>query len=349
MSESRLRRFRSFWVRHRTLFWSLHSVWALATGVLVIVLARERYGFLPWLVLFLALTWASTLFFNGRGSGADARSHADSSDAPPLGDEATSYVTRTMYQETLFFLLPFYAYSTVLGSINMGFVLLLGALALLSCLDLLFDRWMRSSALFSMLFFSLIAFAAVNLLLPILFPIDPSVSTPAAAGLAVASAVPLAMRGAAPSRRSWGMLGLAAVALLGVATWLPSVIPPVPLRLESAVFTSDIERSTLVPRDTLVGSVRADELNGALFLLVEVFAPAVVPTRVSLQWLHDGTLVRASREVEITAHEGGFRLWDAWRPDPPGLPAGQYEVRLYARGDRAFGSTRIFIEPARSP
>jgi hypothetical protein len=255
---------------------------------------------------------------------------------------------RTMYQETLFFLLPFYAYSTVVGSINMGFVLLLGALALLSCLDLLFDRWMRSSALFSMLFFSLIAFAAVNLLLPILFPIDPSVATPAAAGLAVASAVPLAMRGAAPSRRSWGLLGLA-VALLGVATWLPRLIPPVPLRLERAVFTSDIDRSTLVPRDTLVGSVAADELDGALFLLVEVFAPAVVPTQVSLQWLHDGTLVRESREVEITAHEGGFRVWDAWRPETPRVPAGQYEVRLHARGDRAFGSTRIFIEPARSP
>lgn len=54
-----------FWARHRT----LHSVWALATGLVVILFARERYGFGPWVVLFLVLTWASTLFFGRRVAG----------------------------------------------------------------------------------------------------------------------------------------------------------------------------------------------------------------------------------------------------------------------------------------
>ncbi|HSG46629.1 MAG TPA: hypothetical protein VLA43_02325, partial [Longimicrobiales bacterium] len=50
-----------YWARHRTLFWMLHSFWALATGVAVLLLARERYAFVPWVVAFLGLTWASTL------------------------------------------------------------------------------------------------------------------------------------------------------------------------------------------------------------------------------------------------------------------------------------------------
>lgn len=63
MNEPPRGRFRRFWQKHRTLFWTLHSVWALATGVGVIVLARERYGFVPWVLLFLGLTWLSTLYF----------------------------------------------------------------------------------------------------------------------------------------------------------------------------------------------------------------------------------------------------------------------------------------------
>lgn len=47
-SGSFTRRFTSFWHRHRSLFWTVHSLWALATGVFVVYLARERYAFVPW-------------------------------------------------------------------------------------------------------------------------------------------------------------------------------------------------------------------------------------------------------------------------------------------------------------
>jgi len=31
------------WGRHRTLIWRLHSAWALAAGIFIVLLARERY------------------------------------------------------------------------------------------------------------------------------------------------------------------------------------------------------------------------------------------------------------------------------------------------------------------
>lgn len=77
------RRAAAFWGRHRSLFWMLHSVWALATGVVVLLLAWERYAFVPWVVVFLGLTWLSTLFF-----GSSAREEW----TPTLGGEVSSYV-----------------------------------------------------------------------------------------------------------------------------------------------------------------------------------------------------------------------------------------------------------------
>lgn len=336
-------RFRLFWKRHRTLFWTLHSVWALATGVTVIVLARERYGFVPWVVLFLGLTWLSTLYFGRKVVQVEGGAAAGND--PGLAQEATSYVTRSMYQETLFFLLPFYAYSTVVRAPSVVFTILLGALALFSCLDLIFDRWLRGSGVGSLLFFGLVTFAGVNLLIPILLPVDPTTATQIAAGVAVASALPLVLHGARPSRKGGVLLAITAMAFLTLTIGLPRLVPPVPLRLQNAVFSSNIDRATLQLADTVSDGVPADRLAGGLYVMMEVFAPAIVPTDVNLRWERDGEPVRTSRTVEITAHEMGFRIWDAWRPETGTIEPGRYEVILETGARRVFGSARIRLAP----
>lgn len=333
--------FRVFWVRHRRLFWTLHSLWALATGVFVVWLARERYSFVPWVVLFLALTWASTLYFGRRlpGGGKDGRS----APAPGLGEEATSYLTRTLYQETLFFLLPFYAYSTVVGSLNMVFLLGLGALAFVSCLDLVFDRWLRESPVAALVFFALVAFSALNLLLPILMPIAPFWATRIAVTVAIASALPLAHGSLEWTRTTKLRVGAAALGFAIVGLGFPQVIPPVPLRLESATFSRDIERSTLEPVGPVDDPANLSQLDGAVVVVLQVFAPTVVPTRVVLVWKQDGAVVRESREIEILAHELGFRVWDAWRPPEARLVPGHYEVVLRTASGRLFGKADLDI------
>jgi hypothetical protein len=334
-------RFRRFWVRNRTLFWALHSLWALATGVAVIVLARDRYGFVPWVVLFLVLTWVSTLFFGGRVAGELVGTRRSAS--PGFGEEATSYLTRTMYQETLFFLLPFYWYSTVLQSLNLTFSLLLVGLAVLSCLDLLFDGWMRRSQVFGLVFFATVAFAAWNLLVPILFPVDPRFGTPIAAVVAVGSALPLTMRGASTGRAGRMRIALASAVILAIAIGVPRLVPPVPLRAQSVVFTSEIDRSTLAPFDTLSSPVDPALLGGSLYLLVEVFSPSIMPTTVTLEWQLDGEVIRTTREIEITAHDIGFRVWDRWEPLDGPIRSGEYRVVLRTGGERIFGMAGIRV------
>ena len=323
-------------------------MWALATGVVVIVLARERYGFVPWVVFFLVLTWASTLWFGRRRSTAP-RGEEEGGRAVPatpgVAVEATSYLTRTMYQETLFFLLPFYAYSTVVGEPSMVFTALLGTLAVLSCIDLLFDRWLRESALVGLLFFAVVTFAAVNLLIPILLPLDPAVAERIAAGVALVAALPLAIKRDHPSTVERVGLGVVAVGFLVFTLGLPQLVPPVPLRLQSATFASGIDRARLMLPDTLSETTSVGSVPEGVFVLFEVFAPTVVPTEVHLQWERDGALLREGRDIEITAHELGFRIWDAWRPTGTALVPGRYRVVMETRGDRVFGAAELVVRP----
>ncbi len=332
-----------FWSKHRTLFWTLHSVWALATGVLIIWLAREQYGFVPWVVLFLGLTWLSTLYFGRKD--ASALAGADTTQPPGPAAEATSYVTRVMYQETLFFLLPFYAYSMVIDAPNVIFMVLLGSLAILSCIDLVFDRWLRTSRVVSLLFFALVTFAAVNLLIPMLVPLDPARATMIAAGVAVTSALPLALQGVRPSRKEAGYLALCTAIFLSIVIGYPRLIPPVPLRLQEVTFAADIDRDSLEVTMPLQDEVRSAVLGDGLYVRIHVFSPTIVPARVNLRWEFDGETIRDTRTIDITAHSGGFRIWDVWRPESGGVEPGRYHVILEMQARQVFGTATIIVNP----
>ena len=334
-------RVRRFWVRHRTLFWTLHSIWALVVGAGVIFLAQEQYGFVPWVVLFLILTWASTLFFSR--AIVDNDGSIDKAGEHGLHRELASYLTRVMYQQTLFFMLPFYWYSTVVRSPNVVFSALLAGLALLACVDLVFDRWLRTRPLFGLVYFATVTFAAINLMLPILFPIDPTFGTPVAALIAVGGAVPLALRGSLTGRFDRIWIGLLGACFLGLVIGLPRLVPPVPLRVQNATFASDIDRATLVPAESLESSVISRRLRGTIFVLVEVFAPSKLPINVRLQWKRDGEEIRTSREIEIVAHDLGFRIWDGFRSGSGEIPPGKYEVVFRTTGNRVFGVAEVNV------
>ncbi len=312
-------------------------MWAMASGTAVVVLARERYRLVPWVVLFLALTWGSALFFGRATAALEAG-------PPGLVREVTSYITRVLYQETLFFLLPFYAYSTVPDSANVVFLGLLAGLAVLSCVDLLFDRWLRTRPVFALSFFALVAFAALNLLLPLLLGLRPRLAIPVAALTAAAGAGVLALR-TAP--RGWGVrlrLAGAGALIVGVVVGFPELIPPVPLRLEGYAFSTGMNRRTMTLPDTLRGRVPAARLDGSLVVVFEVFAPTALPATVQLEWRRDGRLVRTSRDVSITAHAAGFRVWDGWHPPSGAVPPGHYRVVLESSGRRVFGVARLVVE-----
>lgn len=325
------------WHRHRRQFWIAHSVWSLVTGAAIVLLVRERYHLVAWVVGFLALTWALTLFFGRTAAAADR--------TPGLAHELTSYITRVLYQETLFFLIPFYAASTVPGSANTLFLAALVGLAVLSCMDLLFDQWLRTRPVFALTFFATVAFAALNLLLPLLVGLAPGSAAPVAAALSIGGVAPLTLRAAAVARRVRLRLVAAAAGLLAMTLAAPALIPPVPLRLMTATFATAIDAATLTPRQALASPVSPDELRGHMvFVIAQVFAPSALPTGVRLEWRRDGELLRVSREVTITAHPAGFRVWDGWRAPPGRVSPGHYTVLVRTAGGQAIGRAALVVD-----
>ncbi len=324
--------------RYSRAFWVGHSIWALFTGSVVLVLAHNRYGYLPWVILFLTLTWASTLFFSRFALLGSSR-------AARLARGFVSYLTRIMYQETLFFILPFYFYSTTFPSWNSAYVVALAGLAVFSCVDIPFDHLLRTSRPFALGFFGIVTFSALQFFLPLVLTLQIHQGSYLAALLALLAAVPLAY----PWRElrqpmTLGRIAAAlAVAMLAVRLLLP-VIPPVPLRLAKVRFAAALDPRTIqapveytrqIPRSVLAG--------GRLYAIVSVFAPSRLPATITLRFVRDGQVLRTSRSVNLVAHSRGFRVWDTMRPGPEGFVPGMYTLEVWTGDGQLLGRATVEV------
>jgi hypothetical protein len=329
-------RFEELHERYARLFWTLHSTWALLTGVAVLVLAHNRYGYVPWVVFFLALTWGSTLLFS-RLAGTTP------SAAMRLAQGFVSYLTRVMYQETLFFLIPFYFYSTTFPSLNSAYVVALAALAVLSCFDLVFDRLMRGSRAFALAFFAVVSFSALQFLFPLLFGLRVHLSSYLAAVLAVVAAVPLAFPWAT-LRRPLGLLAVGAAVLLalGFVRVLRPAVPPVPLRLIKVRFASTFDPRTLTAPEEYMDTMPLEAVRDhKLYVIATVFAPTELHTSINIRFLRDGKQLRTSRTVDLIVHSRGFRVFDALPASRHAFRPGRYAAEVWTADGQLVGRAII--------
>ena len=330
--------------RYSRLFWTFHSVWALLSGGIVLVLSHNRYGYLPWVVLFLALTWASTLFFSRFAIGSGSR-------RAQLAKGVVSYVTRIMYQETLFFLLPFYFNSTTFPSWNCFYVIALGALAVLSCFDLVFDRLLRSSRAFSLAFFGIVTYSALQFFLPLLFHVRVHNGAYLAAAVSFFAAVPLAFSGRdLREGKRWAAIVVALAVIIGVLKVARVVVPPVPLRLWDLHFGPDLDLRTVRMSREFPATVHQGDLdNGRLYVIAVVFSPGKLPVDVQLHFFRDGHLLRVSRVVELIAHDRGFRVYDVLRArSGAGFTPGKYEVEVWTGEGQLVGRRSVRVLAGRA-
>lgn len=324
--------------RYRRPFWIVHSIWALVTGAAVVWLARERYELVPWVVGFLALTWLASLLFGRAGRVARERGER------PFSHGVVSYLTRIMYQEVLLFMLPLYAASTTVRSPNLLFTAVLLLLGVLACLDLTFDRLLRESPGFAFAFFAVVTFAAVNVLLPLVLAVPPGTAVWIAGVTAFVAAAPLAFtdgRGVDPARA----IGAASAACLVAALVLLGrpAVPPAPLRLVKPVFAAGIDRETLEVRSPLGSRVALSELGGVIVFRCQVVAPSRLTTAVEMRWTLDGLPLHSSRQVDVVAHDGGFRLWDSTRRASHRPRPGRYEVKVVTRDGQLLGRKALVV------
>lgn len=287
----RFAKIRGFFARHGHLLWWAHSAYAMSFGAMVVIYAGKGYDNARWMVVLLGAGWVVLiLFFKLFGTGRGQKDKIKDTKAK-VRFYVMTLALKNLYQSMLFFLLPFYYKSATFDSPNRFFVYVLGLLAILSTVDVVFDQFlMRWKAPASLVYF-FILFACLNLVLPALLPNTRTLITLLAAA-AVAAVVFFTMQ--VPARyllRPLYVIALMAfiAASVSAAYFGRRGIPPVPMYIsDGAVGPS------LLPDGRLSMQVSRlhESLINEMHALTDVLIPGGHGDHLFHVWRHNGLAVQ---------------------------------------------------------
>ncbi len=297
-----IRRAGDFIHRHEFTLWWLHSTYALLLGIGAMWLVTRNYGFLRLVLLYIGFIWITSLFLpvivNRPWLTPKWRERLRL---------VINYFNKNFYQQLLFFLLPIYYASTTFGSRNMIFFLLLTASAVLSTMDIVYDRYVSVQWQLTALFFMFNLFASINVMLPLLWAISNHWALWISAILAFGGFASMVHRLAGlrgPDAKI--LLGVAGVALFIIIWFFAPYIPPAPLTLGSTEFGRAVDKSLNVvsPLDSLPSQ------PGKIVAVTSIKAPLGLKEQVRHRWLLDGKVIFVSKLYSVTGgRKEGYRLW----------------------------------------
>lgn len=325
----------SFLHRHELLLWSLHSLWALSLGVVVMWAGSHNYAWIRITILYIAFLWVASLFVPEL--------------VDPLGQATKwrgrlrlviNYFSKNFYQQLLFFLLPIYYASATGWSLNLLFVAFVAVSALISTLDIFYDRHLSVRRGLMAIFFAFNLFACINVMLPLLWSISNSVALPVSAALAVVAFATIRYKfGALAEFQLRLQVGLAAIALVLLVALGRPVIPPAPLRVLTTEFGQGIDRRTFQVVKPL------DELplgwSGRVYAVTSIYAPLGLSDRIGHRWYLDGRLVYTSPFYRVEGgRKEGFRLWTS-APAKDVQPGDRMRVEVWTEAGQLVGRADV--------
>ncbi|MBA4726123.1 MAG: DUF2914 domain-containing protein [Pseudomonas sp.] len=258
---------------------------------------------------------------------------------PPL----LRYATQMVHQESLFFIIPFFAITTTWNSGQALFTGLLGAAALVSLIDPLYYRWLAPRRWVYLGFHALTLFAVLLTALPIIFHL----STPQSYQLALAVAVLLALPSLSGLFPRWRWRNVPGVLLLAVAVgaagWLGRTwVPPATLWLTDVAVTMSLDDRQRKPGKGL-REVSTTELSiNGLYAYTAINAPRGLKERIYHEWTHNGRRVdRIALDIS-GGREAGYRAWTHKR-NFPAQPAGRWRVRVVTEAGQMIGMLRFRV------
>jgi uncharacterized protein DUF5924/DUF2914 family protein len=334
-----------FFAEHGRKLWWLHSLYALAIGVGVLAFAQKGFEHARWLSVSLVLAWLLVVvFFRVFGSGANQKSLEEVGPKTKVRFYVMTYALKNLYQGMLFFLLPFYWKATTFDALNAWFVLLLAACAVLSTLDIVFDRVLMKWAVLASAFHGIILFGCLNLVIPAVFTEARTlVSMCIAAGVAClafwtfhlptsALKKPLVVAGVVLT------IG-AGVALVDVAR---AAIPPVPMYVSSAAVGPK-----LLPDGRL--AMKVTSLDASVITELQAVTDVVVPggkgERLHHVWRHEGVAIpRGTKDTRVPGPVGTVRLESGLvGQDLPKKLAGHWTVDVETEDGQLVGRTEFDV------
>ena len=336
---------KTFFKRHGRKIWWLHSAYALGLGITVVTFAQKGFDHARYLAASASAAWLLViLFFRVFGSGRK-QSHEHAAPKVKLRFFAMTYALKNLYQGMLFFLLPFYWKSTTFGSPNMWFVIVLGACALLSTLDIVFDRVVFRFRAIASVFHAVALFGAAALAVPALFP-----ETRTLVSLLVATAISvlafwtmhfdLAMLKA---KRWLALFAFTMLAAVGIAYEGRTVIPPVPMYVAHGAV------GTLLLPDGRLGMEVSDlhpSVIDKLVAITDVVVPGGHGDRLFHVWRHNGAEIhRATEDTTADSNvKGTVRLRSGLTPEQlPTNLLGQWSVDVETEDGQLVGRTTFTV------
>ncbi|MCX6550685.1 MAG: DUF5924 family protein [Acidobacteria bacterium] len=305
--------------RHASLLWWLHSFYVLALGTGIMWLGSRNIAWLRFAAFYLLFIWLSSVFLvevvNRREGVWWSRARI-----------AVNYVNKNFYQQLLFFILPIYAASTTVWSGNLIFVVVLAVSAVLSTLDLVYDRFLSVHRTWAASFFAFNVFAVVNVALPLLLGISNRQALMLSTVAAVVGFATIAWR-LSHLRRTATWLGIAggAVLVLLISESIRPYVPPAPLRLLATEFGTGLDLGVFRVTGALTSLPRA--FSGRVFASTALRAPLGLKDQVELRWYRGSRLLWTSTPHDILGGRvQGFRLWTSI----PVAPSGSDALRLDA-------------------
>lgn len=302
---------REFLRTHGRKLWWLHSAYALTLGIGVVVFAREGFAHARWLAVSLGLAWLLVVLLfrvtrytddsSGAFGGPDRKVRARF--------YVMTYALKNLYQGMLFFLLPFYWNSSTFDALNCWFVLVLAICAVVSTLDLVFDRVLMRRRWLASIFHGITLFGCLNLVTPALFPDTRTLwSLLAATAFAVVSFWTLHVTARQLKKKIYiPVFALSLAAGVGLAYVGRAAIPPVPMYVASAaVGPKQLADGRLAMSvKTLHPSVIQE-----LIAVTDVVVPGGKGDRLRHVWRHNGREIHRSSEdtSRIEGPKGRVRL-----------------------------------------
>lgn len=263
------------------------------------MIGRERPELLRGGLAAIGVVWATSLalpaFLSARWLAPGRREAAR---------RLVLWAQKWLLQGLAFFLLPLYHRSAAYTPGQTAFMALLAVAALAATIDVVYDDVVAPRRPLHGALLAFIAFATVNVTLPMVWRTGGLWSLGASGLLATAIFVSLAV--SSGPGRTLGRTLLVGLLFLALVTLGRPAVPPAPLRLVSA----RVGRA-LAPNGLDVASPQSSLRGGPgrrLFAVAAVFAPAGLEEGVRHVWALDGRVFFRSRVIGITGgRREGFR------------------------------------------
>lgn len=260
-----------------------------------------------------------------------------------LPSVALRYLTQLVHQESLFFVLPFFALTTSWDSPQTLFTGLLGVAALIALIDPLYYRWLAPRRWLYLSYHGLTLFAVLLVSLPLLLPLNTSQSYPLALGIAALLSLP-SLSGLLRWKRVWkGLLSLFFALLIATAGWyLRAWVPPANLSLSQAEMSHSLNKAKRTPGPA-VNAVQLSTLRQqGLYAFSSIRAPLGLHEQIYHVWYHNG---REFERIPLSVQGGrqaGYRAW-TYKQHFPTDALGTWRVEVITAGGQMIGALKFDV------